>query len=341
MHSRKMVRVMLATALVAAACTDTSTGNQTGASFSQANGNGNANGNCKPPKTHPVGSIIGTVDAPAPWGVAVRDDGLTYFTAVFQSQLGVTNTTTRTITGFINVGNIPTGVAFSPDGTRAYSANQSDATVSVVDVASSTSIATISTGGAAPFSVEVSPDGLQLFVGNNDNTMLIIDTQSFAILKTVIVGFATNAFAIEPSGRFLYASSFVSGTVSEIDMFTGNVTRTFMVGGTPQGLAVSRKGTNLFVANEAGYVNDVDLTTGDIGAQIPLASGGFGVGVTPDDKQAWIAIPNTGQVQVLDMKKKQITGSLNVGGNPRRLAFSDAGNIGAVTNLAGYISFVK
>jgi hypothetical protein len=41
------------------------------------------------------------------------------------------------------------------------------------------------------------------------------------------------------------------------------------------------------------------------------------------------------------MKKKVLLGSLNVGGNPRRIAFSDAGAIAAVTNFNGYISFLK
>ena len=37
-----------------------------------------ASASCTPP-THP-GGIVDKVDAPAPWGVAVRDDGLTFFT---------------------------------------------------------------------------------------------------------------------------------------------------------------------------------------------------------------------------------------------------------------------
>ena len=36
------------------------------------------------------------------------------------------------------------------------------------------------------------------------------------------------------------------------------VLRTFQVGGTPQGLALNRKGTRLYVGNEAGYLNDID-----------------------------------------------------------------------------------
>lgn len=144
----------------------------------------------------------------------------------------------------------------------------------------------------------MSPDGTQLDVGNNDNTLLIVDTGTLAITKTVTVGFATNAFAVENGGRMLYASHFASGQVTEIDMFTGDAVPTFDLGGTPQGLAVNRKSTHLYVANKAGYLNDVDLISGQIGTQIPLMGGGFGVGVTPDDHEAWIAIPFSGTVQI-------------------------------------------
>jgi YVTN family beta-propeller protein len=191
------------------------------------------------------------------------------------------------------------------------------------------------------FSVQVSPDGSQVFVGNNDNSLLVIDAVTLQITKTVTVGFATNAFAVDPAGRMLYASSFVSGEVTEIDIFTGNVLRTFPVGGVPQGLTTNRKGTHLYIANEAGYLNDIDLTTGQIGSQIPLVGGGFGLGVTPDDHEAWIAIPFSGVVQVFNLQQRRITGSLNVQGEPRRVAFSQSGKIGAITNVAGYLTFVK
>lgn len=38
------------------------------------------------PATRP-GSIVGRVDTPAPWGVAVRDDGLAFFTALFENSV--------------------------------------------------------------------------------------------------------------------------------------------------------------------------------------------------------------------------------------------------------------
>jgi YVTN family beta-propeller protein len=275
-----------------------------------------------------------------PWGVAVRDDGLAYFTELFNGGVGITSTRTRTVDGFIPTGQIPTGVAFSPDGGTAYVANQ-DATVTVINVATAAGTGTISTNGMPAFAVQVSPDGSQLFVGGSGSVVQVIDIQSGQILKSIDAGFAVNAFAVAPDNRMLYASAFVGGSVTEIDIFTQTALRTFTVGGTPQGLALNRKATHLYVGNEAGYLNDIDLTTGQIGANIALVGGAFGVGVTPDDNQAYIAIPGMGVVQIFSLQSRKVVGSLSVGGQPRRIAFSQQGKIGAVTNASGFLSFVR
>jgi YVTN family beta-propeller protein len=211
----------------------------------------------------------------------------------------------------------------------------------VINVGTGQVIGSISTGFSSPFTVQVSSDGSQVYVGNNDNTLMIVDAQTQQITKAVSVGFATNAFAVDPAGRMLYASHSGSGSVSEIDIFTGTVIRTFQLGGTPQGLALNRKGTHLYVANQGGYLSDVDLFTGSFGAQIPLAGVGFGVGVTPDDHEAWITLPHDGKVQIFNLVQRRITGTLQVGGEPRRIAFSAQGKIGALTDPSGFIIFVR
>jgi DNA-binding beta-propeller fold protein YncE len=96
---------------------------------------------------------------------------------------------------------------------------------------------------------------------------------------------APNAFVVAPDNRIINVSSFVGGTVTEIDMFTGTALRTFSIGGTPQGMAITRKGDRLYVANEAGFLSGITLQSGLITATMPLSGGGFGVGVTADDNQ--------------------------------------------------------
>ena len=296
---------------------------------------------CPTTPTHPGGTIVDQVTTPGAWGIAVRDDGLAYFTAVFIGGVGITSTKTKTFDGFIPTGSVPTGIAFSPDGAKAYVANQLDNNVSVINVATAQVIATISTGDFATFAVQVSLDGSRLFIGTNGNVVFIVDTGNNQIIGSATVGDAPNAFVVAPDNRIIYVSAFVGGTVTELDVITGTPLRTFFVGGTPQGMAITRKADRLYVANEAGYLSEITLQTGEIAATIPLAGGGFGVGVTPDDNQAWVAIPSQGKVQVFNLSNRRLSLGLNVGGEPRRLGFSQKGHIGAIANLSGYITFVR
>jgi YVTN family beta-propeller protein len=292
------------------------------------------------PATSPKG-IVDKVDTPEAWGVAVRDDGLAYFAEPFLDGVGITSTRTRTVDGFIATDLHPIGVAFSPDGSTAYVTNLFSNTVSVLNVSLARQVASISTGDASPFVVRVSPDGQRLFIATNGTTVLIVDTSTLLEVGRVEVGDAPNAFAVHPDGRIMYVSSFFGGTVTEMDMFTGLVLRTFPVGGVPQDMAVNKKGDRLYVANEAGYLNEVDLFTGQMAPPIALPGGGFGIGVTPNDKEAYVSIPSMGLVQVFTLQSRKLTRSIAVGGEPRRLAFSHKGGIGAIANMAGYITFVR
>jgi len=291
--------------------------------------------------THPSALIIDTVITPAAFGIAVRDDGLTYFTELYNGGVGITSTQTRTVDGFIPTGDIPTGLAFSPDGFTAYVTNQYSQNVGVIDVASAQQVATIFTPAGNPSVVRVSPDGSRLFIGTTSTTVYIVDTQTRQIIGSVQTGFVPNSFAVNPDGRIMYAGASQGGSVTEFDMFTGQVLRTFYVGGTPQDLAVTKTGRTLYVGNEDGFLNQIDLPSGQITANIQLAGGAFGIGVTPDDVQAYVGIPSAGLVQIFNLQSRQLAQTINVGGNPRRIAFSQQGHIGAIANLNGYVTFVR
>ncbi|HKV75795.1 MAG TPA: hypothetical protein VJN95_14850 [Gemmatimonadales bacterium] len=298
-------------------------------------------GNCGMGNSHPSGSIIDSVPTPPSYGIAVREDGLAYFTEPDFGGIGITNTKTRTVTGFIATGSVPTGVAFSPDGNTAYVANQGDQTVSIIDATTSAVVGSIFTPDGSPLVVEVSPDGTQLFVATASTTVEIVDVASRQVVRTAQVGFLPNAFTTAPDGRIMYVSAAFGGSVSEIDMFTGDVLRTFDVGGVPQGMAVTKDGKRLYVGNESGFLTEITLLQGTVTATIPLVGGAFGVGVTPDGVQAFVGIPSAGVVQVFNLQSHHLAQTINVHGNPRRIGFSQLGHIGAVANLAGYVTFVR
>jgi YVTN family beta-propeller protein len=288
-------------------------------------------------RVHPRG-VVDKVDAPLPWGVAVRDDGLTFFTELSSGGVGITSTRTRTVDGFIPTGLTPTGIAFSPDGNTAYVANQFG-NLSRIDVA--TRQVTGSVGIASPVAVRVSPDGSQLFVATTSTAVVTVDLATLSIVRTVDVGSAPNGFAVHPGGRLLYVSSFDAGTVSEINVFTGQELRTFTTLGMPQEMALNRTGTRLYVANEAGWLDEIDLASGELAPSIPLLAGAFGVGVTSDDGQAYLTLPSAGLIQIFGLQSRKLVKTIDVGGEPRRIAFSQQGRIAAVTNAAGFITFIR
>ena len=294
-------------------------------------------------RVHPKG-VVDRVDAPLPWGVAVRDDGLAMFTQLGSGGVGITSTRSRTVDGFIPTGVTPTGIVFSPDGKTAFVANQFG-DVSRIDVATRQVTGSIAIG--SPQALRLSPDGSQLFVATTGTAVVTVDVATLLIVRTVDVGSAPNGFAVHPGGRLLYVSSFDAGTVSEIDMFTGQVLRTFTTSGTPQEMALNRKGTRLYVANEGdlgsedGWFDEVDLASGGLMPRIPLQAGAFGVGVTPDDGQAYLTLPSAGLIQIFGLQNRKLAKTISVGGTPRRIAFSQLGHIAAVTNGAGFITFIR
>ena len=69
----------------------------------------------------------------------------------------------------------PHGVAVSPDGTTAYTANQGGSSVSVINTATNTVTATIAVG-SFPREVAVSPDGTTAYITNyGSNSVSVIN----------------------------------------------------------------------------------------------------------------------------------------------------------------------
>ncbi|MEU6221972.1 YncE family protein, partial [Streptomyces sp. NPDC047022] len=137
------------------------------------------------------------------------------------------------------VGNTPTRVAITPDGTHAYVTNQNSNTVSVIDTTTNTVTATIHVGGI-PSGVAITPDGAHAYVTNQaSNTVSVIDTATNTVTATIHVGGGPFGVAITPDGAHAYVANQGSGAAFVINTATNTVTAIIAVGRIPFGVAIT------------------------------------------------------------------------------------------------------
>jgi YVTN family beta-propeller protein len=179
--------------------------------------------------------------------------------------------------------------------TFGYVTNVDDNTVSVIDTASNTVVATIPVGGF-PDGVATTPDGTHAYVTNAfDSNVSVIDTASNTVVATIPVGSAPNGVAITPDGPrpyddddrrhqpLAYVTNGADNTVSVIDTASRAVVGTIPVGQDPTGVAITSDGIHAYVTNHLDdSVSVIDTARNTVVATIPGFILPIGVAITPD-----------------------------------------------------------
>lgn len=287
--------------------------------------------------THPSGTSVADIEMDgSTYGVAISRAGRTYVTLLNGS--AVTQDPALPLDGFANpitVGDTPPHVVFSPDGKRAYVANQGGNSVSVIDVGVSDVIETIPLPDPG-LNLITSRNGTKLFVSTTLK-VYVISTSSLEIIDSIAAGPIVNGFARYEDR--IYISSRDGGTVMEVDAGTHDILRTFDVPGQPQRIAVSRDGQELLVANEETGLEIWNLPTGQRDTILGFFT--YGLGLSPDGRKAYVTDPLHGRVFIVDRLSRVMEDTLDVGGTPRNVAFSREGDEAVITNEAGYVTVVR
>src|SRR5438552_1027816 len=201
---------------------------------------------------------------------------------------------------------------------QAYITNLNDGTVSVIDTASNTVMATVPVGNF-PNGVAVTPDGAHVYVANvGDGTVSVIDTASNGVIATVTVGGGPVGVAVTPDGARVYVGNFSGNTVSVIATATNTVTATVTVGLNPEGIAVTPDGTRVYVANfNANTISVIATASNTVTATVTVGANPAGVAVTPDGAHVYVANQNSNNVAMIATAGNTVTAAVPVGVLPR------------------------
>ena len=272
------------------------------------------------------------------WGVAVSPSGVALVTHLFDNTVTLLSVATGAKLGTVSVGFIPTSAAFAPGGATAYVANQGG-DISVIDIATRTVTASI-TLPTSPFTVMVSRNGARLYVGYSNGGIGVIDLATRTIEATIPVSGNINGLAIDSTGTRLYASGMFSGEVHQIDLTTLSLIRTYTIGGVTQDLALGPKGNRLLIANEGGFITDLQLGSGNM-VHASTSGGAFGMVSRPLFDKAIMTIPYAAGQQNYVMAGRLIKPMFAVGGEPRRVAVHGPSGTVVLSNVQGWVEFLR
>jgi YVTN family beta-propeller protein len=204
----------------------------------------------------------------------------------------------------------------------AYVSNNSDNTVSVIDVSDNTVAATVDVGGG-PWGIAIGASGDYVYVANNaDDTVSVIDTATFEVTATITVGVGPLGVTVAPSGNYVYVTNNADNTVSVINISDNTVVATVDVGGGPWGIAIGASGDFVYVANNADdTVSVIDPATFEVTETITVGAGPLGVSITYDggeqlDAFVYVANNTDDTVTVINIVDNSILTNINVGNSP-------------------------
>lgn len=218
-----------------------------------------------------------------PHGIVLAN-GKVYFTAEVNRVIARYDPAQDKIDLIIGTGqSITHMLVMTPDGKRAYTTNIVSGTVTSIDFTLPVhqQVTQIEVG-KGPEAIDVSPDGRELWVGQNgDGNISIIDTSTNKVKETIKVGEIPIRVRFTPDGKRVLVSDPKAGELVVLDAATRKEIKRLKVTGTPVGILV-----------------------------------------TPDGSRAFIAAMEANKVIVLDLAKLEITGAIEAGQGPDGLAWA-------------------
>jgi len=214
---------------------------------------------------------------------------------------------------------LPTGdgpheVAVSPDGGRAIVADYGTGeapggTLTLIDVAAAKVVSTIDLGEYRRPHGMAWPSEDTLFVtAEAQKSLLRVDPTSGKVVRAYETGQEiSHMVAVAPDASRAFVANIGSGTVSAIDLASGEKLADIATGEGAEGIAVTPDGTRVWVTNRAAdTVSVIDAARLEVVRTLELGSFPIRAEVTPDGARVLVSNARSGSVAVIDQEKAEV-----------------------------------
>ena len=183
--------------------------------------------------------------------------------------------------------------------------------------------------GSDPEEFEVSADGRQLFVSNEDvKTASSIDIASGKVAHIVSLSGEPEGVAVSPDGKRLYLTCETGGDIFVVDIATFKVVGHVKVGQRPRSTAFVQVGKLAIVPSEsAGELYAIDTDKIEVVKTIALPKGSrpMRLRTSPDGTKLYASTGRGGTVAVLDTTSFAVLDNIKVGQRPWGIVISPDG----------------
>ena len=225
----------------------------------------------------------------------------------------------------------------SQSNPTAWVVNGMSETLSKVDLSTGEVTVNAITLGSAPNDIVIS-DGLAYVVNSLSNNVQIIDLTSEQTIGTIEILDGINPYYVAMDGQDrAFASNWMTGNVSVLDLGSEVESDTITLGGVPQGLCVTDD--RLFVTDVnfdmvnftygPGHLFAYSLATLDFIDSVEVGINPQIVQLGPDGKLHVVCTgvigTDAGQIDIVDPTTLTIEESILIGGSPGSLAINSSG----------------
>ncbi len=240
---------------------------------------------------------------------------------------------------------LPASAQEVPEGALLLVANKQEATLSVIDVASGSLLATVPTG-QGPHEVAVTSDGRWAVVCNYGaqapgNTLTVVDLSTRTAVRTLDLGEyrRPHGIVVLPGDSLVIVTSEASRATVLVSIERGVVSEIQTNQPGSHMVAVTADGRRGYTANiGSGTITELDIPGGMATRTLAVAPATEGIAVTPDGKEVWVGSNGAHTVTVIDTRTWKAVDTIPAAGLPYRVAISPDGRTAVVpAPMAGVV----
>ena len=221
----------------------------------------------------------------------------------------------------------PGDMAITPDGRLGYITNRDLRTVTVMDLLSRGTVATIPMP-ATPRHLVLDRAGARAYVSCDDDggthQLAVVDMQTQAVTTVVPVARGPSELALTPDERTLWVSGHGAGMVELVDTASDTVVRTVPVPANPRGVVLTAERAYV-VSRGSNLVTVLDPADATVLSTIPVGESPTSLGLSPDGSRLAVVNEGDNTVSMIDTATARVAATVTVGRGPQDVAFAPDG----------------